>query len=87
MADPDLREGLLHGAGLASVLAAFTPLWDVLVQTAGIWFPLVGVVTGPIARNIPAIPTSLATQLLVVAAALYGATLLDRLFDRLEADT
>jgi hypothetical protein len=86
MVEFDLTDSLFHGAGLATGLALFTPVWDILVQTGGLWFPLVGIITGPIAQNIPAIPDGLATQLLVVAAVVYAATLLDRLGDRLTED-
>lgn len=78
----DLKKGLLHGLGLAALLSQFAPVWAAVSGTAGLWFPALSVVTGPLASELPVIPEPLANQVFLGGAVLYLAVLGDKLLDR-----
>lgn len=69
---------------LAGLLGVFDPLWQLLVATSGMWFPITASLSA-VAPLIEAIPTGLVTQVFIVATFVYVAILLDRLAERVVA--
>lgn len=75
----NLKETLIRPfAALSGVVGALVatlgidPIIQTIVATSGTWFSIIAVFGSTIAPNIEAIPTGLATQLLVAAGIAYG---------------
>ncbi|AUV80653.1 hypothetical protein C2R22_02440 [Salinigranum rubrum] len=82
----DWKEAVTHpltalGAVLAYTAGMIDPIFTLVGQTAGIWFPLLGVIDS-IGGAVPSIPAALTSKLFVGAALVYAAYLSFQLLGR-----
>lgn len=85
----DWKEVITHPVTALTGVLAYTagvidPIFALVGQTAGIWFPLLGVIDS-IGGAVPSIPAALTSKLFVGAALVYAAYLSYQLLGRVTA--